>query len=232
MFKSIAMIVAGLSTTATVAFAAAETAGPVQTPASAYELSESERAVFVDYLVCSETAAIRIMSESEAAPCILLYTEVKLTFVPEIDLITFLQMPPMERQVVNMEGYADTSNGARPTPSSSRSFRKKPADGSRDRSTEPASPIQRSGSLRQRLPEPLVQFHENSTANRTSCWGAVQLHASLMLWIVCVPITPSFTPRYSQAVVRMPCNARAVSTGQSSVRRRSGNSLPIRRAWK
>jgi hypothetical protein len=106
MFKSIAMIVAGLSTTATVAFAAAETAGPVQTPASAYELSESERAVFVDYLVCSETAAIRIMSESEAAPCILLYTEVKLTFVPEFDLITFLQMPPMERQVVNMEGYA------------------------------------------------------------------------------------------------------------------------------
>jgi hypothetical protein len=99
MFKSIAMIVAGLSTTATVAFAAAETAGPVQAPASAYELSESERAVFVDYLVCSETAAIRIMSESEAAPCILLYTEVKLTFVPEVDLITFLQMPPMERHV-------------------------------------------------------------------------------------------------------------------------------------
>lgn len=107
MFKSIAMISAAIATSASIAAAAADTNVAIETSAaSAYELSADQRELFTEYFVCSETASIRLMSEDEAAPCILLYTEVKLTFVPDVDLITFLEMPPMERHEVNMVGYA------------------------------------------------------------------------------------------------------------------------------
>ena len=106
MFRPIAMIVTGLAATAGIGLALVKT-GPADTAAvSGAELSDSARAVFVEYLACSETAAIRVMSEEEAAPCILLYTQVKLTFVEDVDLDTFMQMPPEERHAVNMQGYA------------------------------------------------------------------------------------------------------------------------------
>jgi hypothetical protein len=106
MFKSVATIAAGLSASAIFGFAAAGADAVARTPAPAQDLAEHDWGLFVDYLVCSETAAIRVMSQSEAASCILLYTEVKLTFVPEVDLVAFLRMPPLERHRVNLQGYA------------------------------------------------------------------------------------------------------------------------------
>jgi hypothetical protein len=109
MFKSLVMTIAAISASATFATASADAGFAIQTPTSpaSYDLSASERALFVEYLVCSETAAIRMMSEAEAAPCIMLYTQVKLTFVPDVELGEFLKMSLSERQDINIQGYTE-----------------------------------------------------------------------------------------------------------------------------
>ena len=59
-----------------------------------------------DYMVCSELAEIRVLHSAEAMACTTLYTEVKLSFLPDIDAADYAAMSVEERVDVNRQGYA------------------------------------------------------------------------------------------------------------------------------
>ncbi|MFN3144636.1 MAG: hypothetical protein ACE368_04880 [Paracoccaceae bacterium] len=59
-----------------------------------------------DYMVCSELAEIRVLHAAEAMACTTLYTEVKLSFLPNIDAADYAAMSVEERVDVNRQGYA------------------------------------------------------------------------------------------------------------------------------
>lgn len=62
--------------------------------------------LLADYLVCSELVEIRVLHTAEALACSGLYTEVKLSFLPNIDATDYDAMSVEERVDANRQGYA------------------------------------------------------------------------------------------------------------------------------
>ena len=63
-------------------------------------------ALLAAYFLCSEAAEVRVLDRAEAASCVETYNEVKLAFVPGIDMPHFLAMDATHRAKVNLQGYA------------------------------------------------------------------------------------------------------------------------------
>lgn len=58
------------------------------------------------YFTCSETAEVRMLDRGEVEACTAAYTEVKLGFLPDVDMATYETMSAAERAEANQEGYA------------------------------------------------------------------------------------------------------------------------------
>lgn len=63
-------------------------------------------ALIAAYFFCSEAAEVRVLDRSEVAACVETYNEVKLSFVPNIDMAQFQAMDASRRAEVNLLGYA------------------------------------------------------------------------------------------------------------------------------
>ena len=63
-------------------------------------------ALIASYFLCSEAAEVRVLSRSEVDACSSIYTEVKLGFLPDVDLAAYQSMSAAERADVNRRGYA------------------------------------------------------------------------------------------------------------------------------
>ncbi|WP_039016873.1 hypothetical protein [Halocynthiibacter namhaensis] len=63
-------------------------------------------ALIAAYLMCSETAETRVLDRSEVETCTSLYMEVKLGFVPDVDVEEYDTMTTTERAEINQQGYA------------------------------------------------------------------------------------------------------------------------------
>ena len=63
-------------------------------------------ALIASYFLCSEAAEVRVLSPSEVEACTSIYTEVKLGFLPDVDLAAYQSMSAVERAEVNRRGYA------------------------------------------------------------------------------------------------------------------------------
>ncbi|WP_107497946.1 hypothetical protein [Thalassobius sp. I31.1] len=58
------------------------------------------------YFTCSETAEVRMLDRGEVEACTAAYTEVKLGFLPDVDMATYETMTSVERAEANQAGYA------------------------------------------------------------------------------------------------------------------------------
>ncbi len=63
-------------------------------------------ALIASYFLCSEAAEVRVLSRAEVDTCTSIYTEVKLGFLPDVDLAVYQSMSATERAAVNRRGYA------------------------------------------------------------------------------------------------------------------------------
>lgn len=63
-------------------------------------------ALIASYFLCSEAADVRVLSRTEVDTCTSIYTEVKLGFMPNIDMAAYQSMSAVERAEVNRHGYA------------------------------------------------------------------------------------------------------------------------------
>ncbi len=63
-------------------------------------------ALIASYFLCSEAAEVQVLSRSEVETCASIYTEVKLGFLPNVDLAAYQSMSAVERAEVNQLGYA------------------------------------------------------------------------------------------------------------------------------
>lgn len=63
-------------------------------------------AMIAAYFLCSEAAEVRVLERSEVAACVETYNEVKLAFVPDIDMAQFMAMDAAQRVEINLQGYA------------------------------------------------------------------------------------------------------------------------------
>ena len=63
-------------------------------------------ALIASYFLCSEAAEVRVLSRAEVDTCTSIYTEVKLGFLPDIDLAEYQSMSATARAEVNQRGYA------------------------------------------------------------------------------------------------------------------------------
>lgn len=66
-------------------------------------------ALIASYLICAEAAEVRLLDKTEVETCTSIYTEVKLSFVPEIGFDEYHMMSAAERAEVNSQGYAEFS---------------------------------------------------------------------------------------------------------------------------
>lgn len=62
-------------------------------------------ALVASYFLCSEAAKVQMLEQNEIAECSAIYTEVKLSFVPDVDLALYLQMDVDARVAINGQGY-------------------------------------------------------------------------------------------------------------------------------
>lgn len=63
-------------------------------------------ALIAAYLMCSETAEMRLLDRVEVETCTSLYMEVKLGFVPDVGVEEYEDMSAAERADINQQGYA------------------------------------------------------------------------------------------------------------------------------
>ena len=63
-------------------------------------------ALIASYFLCSEAAEVRVLDRSETATCTALYMDMKLAFVPEVDLVEFNNLSVQDRARVNRQAYA------------------------------------------------------------------------------------------------------------------------------
>lgn len=63
-------------------------------------------ALIATCFLCSEAAEVRILDKSEAETCMAAYTEMKLSFVSDVNVTAFTAMTTVERAQVNRRGYA------------------------------------------------------------------------------------------------------------------------------
>ncbi len=63
-------------------------------------------ALIASYFLCSEAAEVRVLDRSEVEACTTIYTEVKLGFLPDVNMAAYQSMNAVERAEVNQRGYA------------------------------------------------------------------------------------------------------------------------------
>ena len=63
-------------------------------------------ALIASYFLCSEAAEVRVLDRAEVEACTSIYTEVKLGFLPEVNMAAYQSMNAAERAEVNQRGYA------------------------------------------------------------------------------------------------------------------------------
>ena len=63
-------------------------------------------ALIAYYFLCSEAADVRVLDRTEIETCTTIYTEVKLGFLPDVDMAAYQSMSAVERADVNQRGYA------------------------------------------------------------------------------------------------------------------------------
>lgn len=63
-------------------------------------------AMMAAYVLCSEAAEVRVLDPVEAETCATVYMQVKLDFLPDVDMATYQNMSAAERADVNQRGYA------------------------------------------------------------------------------------------------------------------------------
>ncbi len=63
-------------------------------------------ALIAAYFLCSEAAEVRVLPADEAAACMSIYTDVKLSFVDGVDGDGYESLSTTERTEVNRIGYA------------------------------------------------------------------------------------------------------------------------------
>lgn len=63
-------------------------------------------ALIAAYFLCSEAAEVRVLPADEAAECVQIYTDVKLSFVEDVDRDDYDALSASERVEVNRKGYA------------------------------------------------------------------------------------------------------------------------------
>lgn len=63
-------------------------------------------ALIAAYFTCSEAAELRVLERTEAEACAAAYMEIKVGFVPNVDMQAYQSMTPEERADVNRRGYA------------------------------------------------------------------------------------------------------------------------------
>ena len=63
-------------------------------------------ALITTYLMCSEAAEVRVLNASEIESCTSIYTQVKLSFVPDIQVYDYQRATVAERATLNQQGYA------------------------------------------------------------------------------------------------------------------------------
>lgn len=63
-------------------------------------------ALIAAYFLCSEAAEVRVLPPAEAAACVDIYTDVKLSFVDGVDRDEYDALSTSERTEVNRRGYA------------------------------------------------------------------------------------------------------------------------------
>ncbi|WP_299164859.1 hypothetical protein [uncultured Tateyamaria sp.] len=63
-------------------------------------------ALIAAYFLCSEAAEVRVLPPAEAAACVDIYTDVKLSFVDGVDRNGYHDLSTTERADVNRTGYA------------------------------------------------------------------------------------------------------------------------------
>lgn len=63
-------------------------------------------ALIATYLMCSEAAEIRVLNASEIEGCTSVYMQVKLSFVPNIQIDDYQRATSTQRASLNQQGYA------------------------------------------------------------------------------------------------------------------------------
>jgi len=61
--------------------------------------------LIVGYIACGHAAEERLLSPPEVQYCSAIYQEIKLGFVPGVDVRTYFQMPPEDQQMINKAGF-------------------------------------------------------------------------------------------------------------------------------
>lgn len=61
--------------------------------------------LIVTHIACSDMAVERQMSMQEVQYCSAVYQEIKLAFVPQIDMQTYVRLPAEDQHAANIEGY-------------------------------------------------------------------------------------------------------------------------------
>lgn len=62
-------------------------------------------ALIAAHFACSDMASERYLSPGEIQYCSAIYQEIKLSFVPGVDLETYFQLSAPEQSAVNKEGF-------------------------------------------------------------------------------------------------------------------------------
>jgi hypothetical protein len=63
-------------------------------------------AMIAAYMMCSQAAEMRVLDPVEAEACSVIYMQVKLDFLSDVDMNTYQQMTAPERAEVSRRGYA------------------------------------------------------------------------------------------------------------------------------
>ena len=63
-------------------------------------------ALIATYLMCSEAAEVRVLNASEIESCTSIYMQVKLSFIPDIEVNDYQRATATERAALNQQGYA------------------------------------------------------------------------------------------------------------------------------
>jgi hypothetical protein len=62
-------------------------------------------ALIASYFLCSEAAEVRVLDRAKVEACATIYTEVKLGFLTDIEMVEYQSMNAVERADANRRGY-------------------------------------------------------------------------------------------------------------------------------
>ncbi|WP_347311558.1 hypothetical protein [Defluviimonas sp. SAOS-178_SWC] len=105
MFRMALLVVAGL--TVPDASDARHVNSFVRPDGSNHDALETYRQdLYHEYSACSDAALIRILGESEAVMCSVLFLAMKLSFLDGVTLERYVRMPAKTKAMTNEKGYA------------------------------------------------------------------------------------------------------------------------------